>query len=90
MKFNINNPVKVRITEVGMKMHRAEHDRIKALAAGMGAHMEHWHPYTPPRIDADGWCEMQLWDVMRVFGHGMGNGLPVPIETEIEILENAH
>jgi hypothetical protein len=36
--------------------------------------------------DADGWSKEQLWQVMATFGPVLGNGFPVPFETEIELL----
>lgn len=76
--FNINSFVRVKVTEIGHKQHRKLHDDLIALAKGV-----YW-PYVPLEVDADGWTPMQLWEVMQVWGPHMGNGLPVPIETEIQ------
>jgi hypothetical protein len=80
MRFNINNDVKVKLTDFGRKTHRANHDM-----AFMG-----WQrppKYVPPTEDADGWSRWQMWNLMNEFGRVMVNGFKVPFETEIDIIE---
>jgi hypothetical protein len=39
----------------------------------------------PPKEDAEGWSEWQLWVLMQEFGPHMGLGFLAVIETEIEV-----
>ena len=79
MRFNINNYIKVRLTDSGREIHKQRH---AALFTGYPAQK---YPYQPPKEDADGWSRWQAWDFMATFGPYMGNGLDVPAETEIII-----
>lgn len=77
MLFNINHYVRVRLNDLGRKIHR-----------------ECWtpfcvhHAYSPPEEDADGWSRFQMWELMATFGPNLGNGMNVPFETTIDIVEN--
>lgn len=70
--FNINHPVRVKVTERGERVRRAHW-----LTDGIIA--------TPLKRDADGWTEMQMWEVMQTFGGAMIMGMSPPFETEILI-----
>lgn len=83
MMFNINHEVRVRLTNVGRKAHRENHDNLYKF---MGEKANEF-AYLPPKEDADGWSKWQLWELMREFGRCCGNGFPVPFETEIEIID---
>lgn len=76
VEFNVNNTVWIKVTEHGRTV---EADQW----AGIGL--------TPPepRVDSQGWEARQLWDVMSVFGHALGAGIPVPFETTIRLLPPA-
>jgi hypothetical protein len=84
MKFNINQYVKVKLTEKGKEILLNDHNRIdkqlkESGAKGLGTFIL--------RLDKDGYYKEQLWKVMRVFGEHMSNGYEPPFETEIEIVE---
>ena len=72
--INMNDAIRFKMTKSGKKIWR-----------------DYWTPYTPgrepklPSIDDDGWMRDQLWQVANIFGPHMGNGLPAPIETEIQV-----
>jgi len=77
MRFNVNGYVRVRLTPLGRQIHQ-----------------EHWAPHTTdigreyrPAEETDGWSEWQMWELMQLYGSHIGNGLPLPFETEIEIIE---
>lgn len=72
LPLNLNKMVKARLTDHGRAILEAQ-----SLAVGT--------PYTPPKEDAEGWSEWQLWDLMSRFGEDLYNGCKVPIETEIRI-----
>jgi len=79
MKFNINEKVRVKLTEHGKALHREYHAKFLA-------HLGQKAPdYTPPKEDAEGWSEWQLWVLMQEFGPHMGLGFRTVIETEIEV-----
>jgi len=80
MKFNINEYVKVRLTEVGRESLRKQHTE---LFRGYPSPME----YREPEVDAEGFTKFQLWDLMNKLGPGCWNGCQVPFEMEIEIPE---
>ncbi len=80
MKININDSVRVRLTECGKKQHRENHDNFWRTT-------KHPNPpkYTAPVEDVDGWSEWQLWCLMAEFGpHILMGSLP-PFDTEIEL-----
>ena len=75
LKVNINDSVRVRLTDHGRKLHREHWDRFVGDA----------YPYRAPEEDEQGWSGWQLWDLMSVFGEHMCMAGPLPFETEIEI-----
>jgi len=80
IEFNVNNCVKVKLTEVGLDILRQRHDFDANLAPRiLGA-------FTPPPTDADGWSKFQLWELCNKFGEQMYNGGSVPFETTIRII----
>ncbi len=79
MRFNVNDKVRVRLTEHGKTLHREDH-------AKFWAHLgKKEPPYISPGEDENGWSEWQMWALMQDFGPHMTLGSPVPFETEIEI-----
>lgn len=78
MKFNINNYVKVKLTDFGREIHS---DWWNSLDSS-------WmRPYRSPTEDAEGYSVWQLWHLMEIFGEHIHLGGKNPFETEIEILE---
>ncbi len=78
MNFNINNTVKVKLTDYGRRMLEADH-------------YDFWNkqgrlmPYKPPEEDYEGWSEWQLWVLMRNLGPHITLGSDIPFETTIQI-----
>ena len=81
IRFNINEKVRVRLTETGLKQLEQEHNAI------MGPMAER-HPFKPPSVDADGYSEFQLWDLMLTLGKHCYMGPPLPFETEILLVQD--
>lgn len=81
MKFNINDEVRVRLTDVGRAIHRKNHDDLFKAWGARGVMPE----YRPPKEDPGGWSTWQLWDLMHEFGRHCYNGAKIPFETEIDI-----
>jgi hypothetical protein len=80
MKVNVNNEVKIRLTDEGRKILMEAHDKRNEEHNGA------FGDYAPPREDQFGWSTWQLWHLMREFGPHMYNGCKVPFEAEIELL----
>ena len=82
MRFNINNYVRVRLTDRGRSIHREWYEKIS----------KQYPPdclsYRPPTEDEEGWSRWQLWDLMNIFGPSCMNGCIIPFETEIDIVED--
>lgn len=79
MRFNVNNYVRVKLTDIGRDALRKEHENLYRL-------FDKVPEYLPPKEDADGWSEWQLWDLMNKLGPHCRNGAHVPFSTEIEIV----
>ncbi len=80
--LNLNDVVRVKLTGVGRKMHREHHEE---LAEFMRERKGPFHDYTPPKEDADGWYETQLWSLAHDYGEKMSLGFDVPVETTIQV-----
>ena len=70
--FNVNEYVRVRLTEVGRKVYEDHFRSLKVKPL-------------PLRTDDKGWTEFQMWEMCHYFGACMYNGSVSPIETEIQI-----
>lgn len=81
MKFNVNQYVKVRLTDYGRKIHKEDHDKLNSLFGD-----PNWE-YHKVQEDENGWSKWQLWDLMRAFGKHCYNGCKPPFDTNIEIVE---
>lgn len=83
MEFNINDFVRVRLTERGRQLHLQNYYRLRRI---IPCDVE--YPYTPPKEDAEGWSEWQLWVLMREFGAAMNNGSEPVFDTTIRIVRD--
>jgi hypothetical protein len=81
MDFNINGKVRVKLTDHGRKLLASNHAEFWA---GVGREP---YPYTPPKEDADGWSEWQLWCLMQELGRHIRMGSEAPFETTIQLQE---
>lgn len=72
MKLNINDRVRVRLTEAGRKHLKTLNDK---------------NPYKI-RVKGDlyGWSEWHLWELMQIFGSEIYMGCDVPFEVVIEVI----
>lgn len=68
--FNLNQYVRIRLTNVGLHAYEQNWRRLGLK---------------PPKLepDAEGYVKMQAWEMCHYFGSSMGNGRNTPIETEI-------
>lgn len=76
MRLNLNETVKVKLTERGKELYR---EYFSPLPDGF--------EQPEPRIDEDGFTEIQLWVFMAMFGKSMSIGKPNVIKP-LEIVFN--
>ena len=77
--LNINSQVRIKLTPCGIEKLKRKHEELRSLCPSIGK-------FTPPEADKDGYCEMQLREIMNTFGKDMYNGnMNLPFETNIQI-----
>ena len=69
--FNINNYVKVKLTEKGKYIYYHRFDDISLSPIEL-------------EYDDEGYVEFQLWHLMQIFGEHLFNGCDIPFETTIK------
>lgn len=74
--FNINDTVRVKITEKGHALLRKDHEEFFAKLASK-------RPYEPPKEDAEGYSRWQLWSLMQSFGPHISLGFETPFDPAI-------
>jgi repressor LexA len=74
--ININENVKIKLLERGLKELERQHEELRKLSPSIG-------PWRPPAVDEDGYSKMQLWNLMQDLGHLCSMGFEPPFETEI-------
>lgn len=79
IKFNVNNKVRVKLTDKGRAALRKQWETMFA------GYLDKY-PYRAPTEDADGWSEWQLWGLMESLGAECTIGFDPPFETEIEFI----
>lgn len=77
--MNMNEWVKVKLTESGIGELKRQHEELKVLVPNLGRFNLN--------IDDDGYCKFQLWSLMNELGHLCKLGLEPPFDTEILIHE---
>jgi len=80
--FNVNGYVRVRLTDTGKQIHKAQKEAFMAMFPAMGER----YPYEPPKEDEDGWSTWQLWHLMQTFGADIHLGGNQPFETTIQFV----
>lgn len=68
--YNLNYPVKIKILSRGKLIYEDFYHSLQLKPAEL-------------KIDKEGFCEMQLWEVCRIWGNKMDMGFTPPIETTI-------
>jgi hypothetical protein len=84
MKFNINDQVKVRLTERGRAEIQRQHEELSKYVLQQ---TDKLFIYSPKDEDEYGWSTWMLWDLMKTFGSLLSTGGQNFFETEIEIIE---
>lgn len=75
-KFNINDKVKVKLTDYGIAELKGQHDELQLLASSIG-------DFEEPHKDAEGYSTYQAWILFSNLGHLMDWGGEMPFETDI-------
>jgi hypothetical protein len=81
MTFNINDNVKVRLTERGHEIMKARYDEL----VGDNLSFRRRYPYVKKQEDANGWSSFHLWDLMYIFGKDVISGSNPPFKMDILI-----
>lgn len=84
--FNLNDYVRVKLTDHGRALHRAEFDRLCAFWVDRGFPAPEDLVYRPVEEAEDGWSTWQLWDLMHTFGAHLYNGCQLPFHPVIELM----
>ncbi len=84
MRFNMNDYIRVRLTDAGRKIHRSNHEALLLMMSPSAAKLL---PYTQPKEDDDGWSEWQGWHLMQEFGPWLRLTMDPPFELTVEITE---
>jgi len=79
-KFNINDKVRVKLTDIGRSVYR-EHYAVLDSMLGKERRV------IPE--DAEGFSEWQLWRLMSIFGSRIRMGFDPPFETTIEFSQQS-
>ena len=79
INYNINETVRVKLTDFGRKIHKQKFDDFIDRYPLSRSY------YTPPLEDKDGWSEWQGWVLMETFGEYLVMGGGNPFETTIQI-----
>lgn len=74
MRLNLNDNIRVKLTEHGKDIYYHQYDRINKLLG-----REVCKP-SYPEVDEDGYTTFQLWCFMELYGVHMGMTLPNVIE----------
>jgi hypothetical protein len=83
-KFNVNDHVKVKLTEKGkaiLDMQLAE--RVRRW------NCEYRCPYQSRPTDANGYIRFQMWELMHEFGANIYNGCQIPFDTTV-LIDDKH
>jgi len=80
--FNLNHYVKIKLSAVGLAEHKRLHDELYEYIISRGGKRPE---YVPPKLDEEGWHQVQLWCVMQEYGHLVGMGKEPPFETTMQL-----
>lgn len=87
MKINLNDYVKVKLTDLGKDIYYHQYDSINEFIKSRGG-----EPIPPkmPEVDEDGKTSIALWEFIVLYGEHIGMTKPnviEPLELEIEVEE---
>jgi hypothetical protein len=80
INFNDRDRVRLKMNDLGWKLHRRWHDDLFAVTCPDSAERERRFPYRKPEVGEDGCVEFHLWEVAHIFGKYLYNGCEPPFE----------
>lgn len=81
MNFNINNNIKVKLTEHGKNILKKQHEELYQYSCA-----SNYRQYVPITEDENGFSTWQMWSLFETFKeHIHLSAYPLPFETEIII-----
>jgi hypothetical protein len=80
IEFNINEYVKVKLTDAGRKELKKQHTDLYSR------YHQTIPEYQPPKEDEEGYSKWQLWHLMSTFGDKLYLGCPNMFELDIRII----
>ncbi len=87
-EFSLNDNVKIKLTETGIKILNDTYDAALKEFEDKPSVLQSIVT-SRPKVDENGYVEMQLFEVMAIFGKYVIFGNPnLPISTNIAISEN--
>lgn len=76
--LNLNDCVKVKLTEEGLKIYKG---KMEAMNASLRKGTENAPQFsTEPSIDENGYSKFPLWELMYIFGEKLYCGCAIPFE----------
>ncbi|MFD1179223.1 hypothetical protein ACFQ3W_23420 [Paenibacillus puldeungensis] len=85
IKFNINNWVKVKLTELGKEIEKKNYEALNEMLKQYGSK---YSDEFKLEVDENGYTSYQLWELFEKFGSHVGIGKKQPFETEIILIEH--
>ena len=82
MKFNINENVKVKLSEAAIKILYDQHQKLWVRTKGLIG------PFVEPKKDAEGYSTFQFWVLMQTFGPHIEMTKPSPFLFNTLVIEN--
>lgn len=83
VRINLNEFVKFKLTDYGKDIYYHQYDELNETIKRRGAVHGFILKPTMPKVDADGYTEMQLWAFMQLYGPHTG----MAMENYIQPLE---
>ena len=74
MKTNLNDRIKVKLTDYGKEIYYHRFDDVLAKMRVKSIKPEY------PKVDDEGYTTFQLWDFMSIYGNYMGIAMPEVIK----------
>jgi len=80
LRFNLNDHVKVKLNDAGVKLWRQEYEKYLSEEFKKDNYFER---YYKQRTDDEGYTEFALWDFMNIFGPHFSMGFNQPTDVNI-------
>jgi hypothetical protein len=82
IEINLNDAVKVRLTEYGKECLSADNERMR----------EQYPNWTnlPVKYDSNGWSEWNLWTLFKIFGSCIDMSNDIPFDNNIIRIDDGY